>query len=171
MWPKCVRHLKMQYLHKRLQWARPLYIYIVVTCICIWIQQAFHFFVLMWCADASQKTATASQWLDGDWTAQHWCWTSQTDTPARTGEWITCHRQCPLKYSYKRKPEQVTGYALNRQREHSAEHGEGFKIQDYFIISSEKLKRGWTLTTSQYTGTHILYFKTQRAVIENTKVT
>ena len=35
-----------------------------------------------------------------------------------------------------------------------------------FIISSEKLKRGWTLTTSQYTITHILYFKTQ-----NTKVT
>ena len=29
-----------------------------------------------------------------------------------------------------------------------------FKIQDYFIISSEKLKRGWTLTTSQYTITH-----------------
>ena len=46
-----------------------------------------------------------------------------------------------------------------------------FKIQDYFIISSEKLKCGWTLTTSQYTITHILYFKTQRTVIENTKVT
>ena len=28
------------------------------------------------------------------------------------------------------------------------------KIQDYFIISFEKLKRGWTLTTSQYTITH-----------------
>ena len=42
----------------------------------------------------------------------------------------------------------------------------GFKIQDYFHISSEKLKRGWTLTTSQYTITHIVYFKTQRAVIE-----
>ena len=36
------------------------------------------------------------------------------------------------------------------------------KIQDYFIISSEKLKRGWILTTSQYTITHILYFKTQK---------
>ena len=42
-----------------------------------------------------------------------------------------------------------------------------FKIQDYFIISSEKLKRGRTLTTSQYA----IYFKTQRTVIENTKVT
>ena len=32
-----------------------------------------------------------------------------------------------------------------------------FYIQDYFI-SFEKLKRGWTLTTSQYTITwHILY--------------
>ena len=38
-----------------------------------------------------------------------------------------------------------------------------FKIQDYFIILSEKLKHGWTLTTSQYTITHILYFKTQRS--------
>ena len=46
--------------------------------------------------------------------------------------------------------------------------GLGFKIQDYFIISSEKLKRGWTSTTSQYTITHIVYFKTQRTVIENT---
>ena len=36
------------------------------------------------------------------------------------------------------------------------------KIQDYFIISSEKLKRGWILTTSQYTKKHILYFKTQK---------
>ena len=41
-----------------------------------------------------------------------------------------------------------------------------FKI----IISSEKLKRGRTLTISQYTITHIVYFKTQRRVIENTKV-
>ena len=46
-----------------------------------------------------------------------------------------------------------------------------FMIQDYFIISSEKLERGWTLTTSQYTIAHILYFKTQRTVTENTKVT
>ena len=45
------------------------------------------------------------------------------------------------------------------------------ETQDYFIISSEKLKHGWTLTTPQYTITHILYFKTQRTVIENTKVT
>jgi len=48
-----------------------------------------------------------------------------------------------------------------------------FKIQDYFIISSEKLKCGWTLTTSQlwqYTITHIVYFKTQRTVIQNKKV-
>ena len=45
------------------------------------------------------------------------------------------------------------------------------KIQDYFIISSEKLQHDWTLTTSHYTITHILYFKTQRTVIENTKVT
>ena len=48
---------------------------------------------------------------------------------------------------------------------------EMFKIQDYFIISSQKLKRGGTLTTSQYTITHILYFKIQRTVIENTEVT
>ena len=47
----------------------------------------------------------------------------------------------------------------------------GFKIQDYFIISSEKLKRGCTLTASQYTITYIVYFKTQRTVIENTKDT
>ena len=46
-------------------------------------------------------------------------------------------------------------------------HYSRFKI----IISSEKLKRDWTLTTSQYTITHIVYFKTQRTVIENTKVT
>ena len=33
-----------------------------------------------------------------------------------------------------------------------------FHIQDYFIISFDKLNRGWTLTTSQYTLTwHILY--------------
>ena len=36
------------------------------------------------------------------------------------------------------------------------------------IIISEKLKCGGTLTTSQYTVTHIVYFKTQRTVIENT---
>ena len=45
-------------------------------------------------------------------------------------------------------------------------HDSTFKI----VISSEKLKRGWTLTTSQYTITHIVYFKTQRTAIENTKV-
>ena len=33
-----------------------------------------------------------------------------------------------------------------------------FKI----IISSEKLKCGWTLTASQYTITHILYFKNSK---------
>ena len=44
-----------------------------------------------------------------------------------------------------------------------------FKIQDYFIISSEKLKHGWTLTTSQYTIKHILYFKTQRTLKEYSK--
>ena len=38
-------------------------------------------------------------------------------------------------------------------------------------VSSEKLKRGRTLTTSQYTITHILYFKIQKSVIEHTKVT
>ena len=48
---------------------------------------------------------------------------------------------------------------------------QAFKIQDYFIISSEKPKQDWTLTTSQYTITHILYFKTQRTVTKNTKVT
>ena len=46
-----------------------------------------------------------------------------------------------------------------------------FMIQDHFIIWSEKLKRSWTLTTSQYTMAHIVYFKTQRTVTENTKVT
>ena len=45
------------------------------------------------------------------------------------------------------------------------------RIQDYFIISSEKLKRGWTFTTSQYTVIDTVYFKTQRTVIENTNVT
>ena len=40
------------------------------------------------------------------------------------------------------------------------------------IISSEKFKRGWTLTTSQCTITCIIvYVKTERTVIENTKVT
>ena len=38
--------------------------------------------------------------------------------------------------------------------------GRGF--QNYFIISSEKLKPGWTLTTSQYTIKHFVYFKIQR---------
>ena len=42
-----------------------------------------------------------------------------------------------------------------------------FKI----IISSQKLKCGRILTTSQYTITTILYFKTQRTVLENAKVT
>ena len=45
------------------------------------------------------------------------------------------------------------------------------KIQDYFIISFKKLKRGWTLTTLQYTVPHIVYFRNQRTVVENTKVT
>ena len=45
-----------------------------------------------------------------------------------------------------------------------------FKVLDYFIISSEKFKCGWTLTTSQYTITHSVYFKTQRTVFENTKL-
>ena len=40
-------------------------------------------------------------------------------------------------------------------------------IQDFCIISFEKWKRGWTLTTSQCT---ITYFRTQRTVTENTKV-
>ena len=44
-----------------------------------------------------------------------------------------------------------------------------FKIEDYFVISSQKLKRGWTLTTSQYTITHIVYFQTQRTVTEKYK--
>ena len=43
------------------------------------------------------------------------------------------------------------------------------KIQDYFIISSEKLKRGW-ITISRYIVTHIVYFKTQRTVIEIQKL-
>ena len=42
----------------------------------------------------------------------------------------------------------------------------GLGIQDYFIIQSEKLKHGWTLTTSQYIVTHTVYFKTQRTGIE-----
>ena len=33
-----------------------------------------------------------------------------------------------------------------------------FKIQRYFIISSEKLKYGWTLITPQYTKTHFVSF-------------
>ena len=41
-----------------------------------------------------------------------------------------------------------------------------FKIQDYFIISSEKWKRGWTLTTSQYTITHnLLYSKSHHVPV------
>ena len=32
-----------------------------------------------------------------------------------------------------------------------SETGSRMRIQDYFIISSQKLKRGWILTTSQYT--------------------
>ena len=47
----------------------------------------------------------------------------------------------------------------------SFEGGAGFKIQDYFIISSEKLKYDETLTTSQCTIIYIL------TVIEKTKVT
>ena len=47
----------------------------------------------------------------------------------------------------------------------SSGSNESIKIQDYFIISAEKLKHDWTLTTSQYTITHILYFKTQGTVI------
>ena len=46
-------------------------------------------------------------------------------------------------------------------------------IQDsrlLYYISPEKLKCGWTWTTSQYTITHILYFKTQRTVVENKKL-
>ena len=35
------------------------------------------------------------------------------------------------------------------------------RIPDYFMISSEKLKHGWILTTSQYTKTHILKLKEQ----------
>ena len=41
-----------------------------------------------------------------------------------------------------------------------------FKIQDYFITSSEKFKRAWTLTTSQYTIAHIVYVKTQLLKIQ-----
>ena len=44
-------------------------------------------------------------------------------------------------------------------------------VQDCFIMSSEKLKHGVTLTTSQVTITRIKYFNTQRTVMENTKVT
>ena len=42
-------------------------------------------------------------------------------------------------------------------------------IQDYFIqvISSEKLQRGWTLTTLQYTITHTVYFTQQLLKIPN----
>ena len=39
----------------------------------------------------------------------------------------------------------------------------------YYLIREIKTWL-WTLTTSQYTMTHILYFKSQRTVIENTKV-
>ena len=45
-----------------------------------------------------------------------------------------------------------------------------FKIQDHFIISSEKLKRGWTLTTSQYTVTHIWYFTTKEQLLKIQKL-
>ena len=38
--------------------------------------------------------------------------------------------------------------------------------QDYFIISSEKLKCGWTLITSQCTITHILYFKLNEQLLK-----
>ena len=43
-------------------------------------------------------------------------------------------------------------------------------FQDSFIISSEKLKHGWTLTTSQYTITHIVYFKTQEQLLKIQKL-
>ena len=45
-----------------------------------------------------------------------------------------------------------------------------FKIQDHIIISSEKLKHGWTLTTSQYTVMHILYFKTKEQLLKIQKL-
>ena len=46
-----------------------------------------------------------------------------------------------------------------------------FKIQDFFIISFEKLKRGRTLINISNL-THTVYFRTLRTVIiENTKVT
>ena len=48
-------------------------------------------------------------------------------------------------------------------------------IQDYFIIREINSNKTWlnmmSLTTSQYTITYISYFKTQRTVIENIKVT
>ena len=46
-----------------------------------------------------------------------------------------------------------------------------FKIQDFFIISFDKLKRGRTLINISNL-THTVYFRTLRTVIiENTKVT
>ena len=40
-----------------------------------------------------------------------------------------------------------------------------FKITLLSQFSSEKLKHGWTLTTSQDTITHTIYFKTQKNII------
>ena len=43
----------------------------------------------------------------------------------------------------------------------TTKHWHVHKIQHYLIISSEKLKHGWTLTTSQYTITRISKLKEQ----------
>ena len=67
-----------------------------------------------------------------------------------------------LKKKKKKKNEEES-YSLWRE---SAWSYSRIKI----IITSQILKSVWTLTTSQYTITHIVYFKTQRTVLENTKL-
>ena len=74
--------------------------------------------------------------------------------------------------SHMQKWSMINIYAISLHRKYTRQTQDCVHFNSRFkiIISSEKLKRGWTLTTTQYTITHILYFKTQRTVIENTKL-
>ena len=52
------------------------------------------------------------------------------------------------------------------QSEGKAETGERFKIQDHFIISSEKLKRGWTVIQTQKGSNERLFILTRTHVCQ-----
>ena len=111
----------------------------------------------LWCVTTRRAVPPLVPSCRPSWACRPLMWAHHSSACIPSARWATPQVLCTVPTS--------SGYVLT-----SADLFR-LKIQGYFIITSEKLKCGWTSTSSQYTITLIVYFKTQRTVIENTKVT